>query len=198
MAASEPAAQSTPRMTAQLPPRAKAQSTEWRRRQRHWRRKHCSVVDDAGANGTAEAKADDAAEAEGGGSGACGAGDAKGDGEANGNGNGPAHGEANGNGNGPAHAECNCEATCIGAKDASQPTVTVHKLTWRTKPAAHEPKSTRPTAQPTPREPGAKVQDRRRQRLHHCGSAAARAAMPPAGTVASQSPSEWSSTGSSP
>ena len=106
-----------------------------------------SVVDDAGANGTAEAKADDAAEAEGGGSGACGAGDAKGDGEANGNGNGPAHGEANGNGNGPAHTECNCENTCIGAKDASQPTVTAHKLTvWRTKPAAHEPKSTRPTA----------------------------------------------------
>ena len=88
-----------------------------------------SVVDDAGANGTTEAKADDAAEAEGGGSGACGAGDAKGDGEANGNGNGPAHGETNGNGNGPAHAECNCEATCIGAKDASQLTVTAHKLT---------------------------------------------------------------------
>ena len=97
-----------------------------------------SVVDDAGANGTTEAKADDAAEAEGGGSGACGAGDAKGDGEANGNGNGPAHGEANGNGNGPAHAECNCAATCIGAKDASQPTVTAHKLI-----VAHQAGSTR-------------------------------------------------------
>ena len=55
--------------------------------------------------------------------------DAKGDGKANGNGNGPAHGEAKGNGSGPAHAECNCAATCIGAKDASQPTVTAHKLT---------------------------------------------------------------------
>ena len=31
------AAQSTPRVTAQLPPREMAQSTEWRRRQRHWR-----------------------------------------------------------------------------------------------------------------------------------------------------------------
>ena len=40
-----------------------------------------------------------------------------------------AHGEAKGNGSGPAHAECNCAATCIGAKDASQPTVTAHKLT---------------------------------------------------------------------
>ena len=163
------AAQSTLRVTAQLPPRAKAQSTEWRRRQRHWRRQLTVASSMAASEPAAQSTPRMTAQL-------------------------PPRAKAQSTEWRRRQRHWRRQLTVASSmmpgptaprprrKLMTQPRlreaaqglgvqamlrVTAIKLTVSHKPAAHEPKSTRPTVQPTPREPGAKVQDRRRQRLHH-------------------------------